>query len=156
MGIDPGTATTGYGIIRVNKNNITCLDYGVILTKNTKTDSERLKEIYNQTEKLLKKYSPKLVSVEKIYFFKNSKTIISVSQARGVILLAVNRKKIKLIELTPLEAKLSISGFGRANKRQVQEIVKKILKLDKIPKPDDAADALALAIVASGVKSIRF
>ncbi len=155
MGIDPGTATTGFGIIKTTGKNIVCLDYGAIETKKEKTDSQRLSEIYKKTNHIIKKYSPDLVLVEKIYFFKNSKTIISVSQARGVILLAINKKKVAVSELTPLEVKLSITGYGKATKRQVQESVKKILGLKKIPRPDDAADALAIAIVGSKLKELK-
>ncbi|MFH0739542.1 MAG: crossover junction endodeoxyribonuclease RuvC [bacterium] len=146
MGIDPGTATTGFGIIKKDRSNFLMLDYGVIATSPKETASKRLEKIFQEISLILKKHKPNLVVVEKLYFFKNLKTAMPVAEARGVILLATQQNKIKLIELTPLEVKMGICGYGRAEKQQVQKMVKEILKLEKIPKPDDSADALALAI----------
>lgn len=146
LGFDPGTATTGFGVIKKNRGNFLMLDYGIIATSPKDTDSERLEKIFQETSLILKKTKPDLVVVEKLYFFKNLKTAMPVAQAKGVILLAIQKKKIKIIELTPLEVKMGICGYGRAEKQQVQRMVKETLKLEKIPKPDDAADALALAI----------
>ena len=146
FGIDPGTATTGFGIIKKERGNFEMLDYGVIITSPKDTPSKRLEKIFKEISLLLKKIRPDLIVVEKLYFFKNLKTAMPVAEARGVILLAIQQRKIKVIELTPLEVKMGICGYGRAEKQQVQKMVKETLKLEKIPKPDDAADALALAI----------
>ncbi len=146
LGIDPGTATTGFGIVKKDKGNFIMLDYGIIATSPKDIASKRLEKIFKEISVILKKHKPDLVVVEKLYFFKNLKTAMPVAEARGVILLAIQQNKIKIIELTPLEVKMGICGYGRAEKQQVQKMVKEILKLEKIPKPDDAADALALAI----------
>jgi len=151
MGVDPGTATTGFGVLEKTKQGLSCLDYGAIITSRDDPQETRLNRIYNQITKLLAKHQPKIIVVEKLFFFKNLKTALPVSEARGVILLAIAKKKIKIIELTPLEIKMGICGYGRADKKQVQEMVKTILGLDKIPKPDDAADALAAAICGERV-----
>lgn len=145
-GIDPGTATTGFGIVKKNGNDFMAIDFGVIKTSPKDSASKRLQKIFQKTLFLLKKYKPNLVVVEKLYFFKNLKTAMPVAEARGVILLAIQQNKTKIIELTPLEVKMGICGYGRAEKQQVQKMVQETLKLEKIPKPDDAADALALAI----------
>lgn len=145
-GIDPGTATTGFGVVKKDRGSFLMLDYGVITTSPKDTNSKRLEKIFQEIFLLLKKHKPDLVVVEKLYFFKNLKTAMPVAEARGVILLAIQQNRIKIIELTPLEVKMGICGYGRAEKQQVQKMVKEILKLEKIPKPDDAADALALAI----------
>ena len=162
IGIDPGTTNMGFGVIK--KSNVSsrkdrgveCLGYGLIKTTSNLSQAEHLREISNGLNRLIKKYQPKYLAVEKIYFFKNAKTIISVSEARGVVLLTAARKKIELIELTPLQVKTCICGYGRATKQQIQKIVKYILGLNKTPEPDDAADALALAICALGsIKNLR-
>lgn len=151
IGIDPGTATTGYGIIKVKKkkNNFQCLEYGIIKTDPSFSPQARLKKLYLQIAKILRKYQPKLLVLEKLYFFKNLKTAIPVAQAQGVILLAASKRKIEVKEFTPLEVKMGICGYGRAQKIQIQKMVKKILNLKEIPKPDDAGDALAVAICGS-------
>lgn len=146
LGIDPGTATTGFGIVEKQKDNFILVDYGVILTKPKRPSQERLEDIFNEIILLLKKFKPDYLIIEKLYFFKNLKTVMPVAESRGVVLLAGAIQKVKIIELTPLEVKMGICGYGRAEKQQVQKMVKEILKLEKIPKPDDAADALALAI----------
>jgi len=145
-GIDPGTATTGYGVIKKSKKGLTFLACGCIKTFPTESPQERLKQIFNEMNGLIKKYKPDVLVVEKIFFFKNAKTLIPVSQAKGVILLAGAKKKVPIYEFTPLQVKMNIIGYGRAEKSQVQKMVKMLLKLKKIPKPDDAADALGLAI----------
>ncbi|NQU82814.1 MAG: crossover junction endodeoxyribonuclease RuvC [Parcubacteria group bacterium] len=145
-GIDPGTAITGFGFIRKEKRSLECLDYGVIRTDKKDSAEERLNILYNQITKLLTKHKPELLVIEKLFFFKNLKTAMPVSEARGVILLAAAKKKIKVEEITPLQVKMGICGYGRADKKQVQKMVKEILKLDDIPKPDDAADALGAAV----------
>jgi len=158
LGIDPGTATTGYGVIRKIKKTgakgqgeVKCLDYGIISTNPSLPDGERLKKIHLEISRLIKKYKPMVLAVENIYFFKNLKTAFPVSQAKGVILLAAADKKIPAYELTPLQAKMAITGYGRADKKQVQKMVKVLLNLKEIPRPDDAADALAIAIACSFV-----
>ncbi len=146
IGIDPGTATTGYGVIKKTKRKLNCLDYGIIQTTPSFSPEARLKKIHLELSKLLNKYKPKILVVEKLYFFKNIKTAIPVSEAKGVILLTAAKKKIKVKEFTPLEVKMGICGYGRATKQQIQKMVKEILNLKEIPKPYDAADALAIAL----------
>jgi len=145
LGIDPGTATTGWGVIK-KTNDFKYLGCGCIKTSKDLKPEERLKLIYNQLNEIIRKYKPEVIVVEKLFFFKNAKTAIPVSQARGVILLAAAKKKLPVYEFTPLEVKLNIVGYGRAEKIQLQKMTKKILCLEEIPKPDDAADALGLAI----------
>lgn len=145
LGIDPGTATTGYGLIKKEKA-LELVDYGCIKTSKNLSSPERLKELYNQLDNLIKKYKPDIVAVEDIFFFKNLKTVIKVSEARGVILLAASRLNIPVVEYTPLQVKQAVVGYGRAEKMQVQKMVKVLLNLKEAPKSDDAADALAIAI----------
>lgn len=149
LGIDPGTAIVGFGIIDRVYNNYTTIDYGVIRTPSDMDMPDRLKEIYEGIISLIEIYKPDEISVEELFFNRNTTTAISVGQARGVILLAASQKGIPVGEYTPLQVKQAIAGFGRAEKKQVQFMVKNILKLDEIPKPDDAADGLALAICHS-------
>lgn len=149
VGIDPGTAIVGYGIIECINNNYKLLDYGCIYTDKNKEMSKRLDEIYNGIELIFKTYKPDYVAVEELFFFKNNKTVISVGQARGVILLCAEKNGIKLGEYTPLQVKMGITGYGKSTKSQVQEMVRIVLKLKEIPKPDDAADALAIAVTHS-------
>jgi len=150
IGIDPGLATIGYGIIqRVKKSGkgaFLCLDYGLIKTLPSFSQGERLKKIHKELNFLLKKYRPEILAVENIYFFKNQKTALPVSQAKGVILFTAANRKIPIYEFTPLQVKLRITGYGRADKKEVQKETQKILKLKELPRPDDAADALAIAI----------
>lgn len=145
LGIDPGVATTGYGVVEMQKK-LKCLGYGVIKTEPTLIMAERLKKINNDLNKLIRKYRPDALAVENIYFFKNLKTAMPVSQAKGVILLTAAKKNIPVHEVTPLQAKMTITGYGRAEKKQVQKMIKILLHLKEIPEPDDAADALAVAI----------
>ncbi len=146
LGIDPGTATTGYGVVRKSQKGIDFVACGCIKTFPKDSPQDRLNQIFNQTNKLIKDFSPEVLVIERLFFFKNAKTAIPVSQARGVLLLAAARKKIPVYEFTPLEVKMNIVGYGRAQKAQMQKMVKKLLNLDKIPRPDDAADALGIAI----------
>ena len=145
LGIDPGTATTGYGVIKRSKT-LKCLGHGVIKTSPSSSMPERLKVLSNELGKLIKKHKPDILAVENVYFFKNLKTALPVSQAKGVILLAAAQKNVKVRELTPLQVKMGITGYGRAEKKQIQKMVQILLNLKGIPKPDDAADALAVAI----------
>ncbi len=165
IGVDPGTATTGYGVIKIKnhpvesgtriKNRLKCLGYGVIKTNPSLSSEERLKKIHNALSKLLREYKPKILATEKLYFFKNLKTAIPVSQAQGVILLAAAKKKIEVHQFTPLEVKIGICGYGRAEKKQVQRMIKEILQLKEIPKPDDAADGLAVAVCCAFKIALR-
>lgn len=149
LGIDPGTATTGYGLIEKNSDVISHLKHGIISTKPQTNAGPRLLQIFQELQRLIKKSQPDLIAVEKLFFFKNLKTALPVSEARGVILLSAAQQKKPVIELTPLQVKMGICGYGRADKKQVQKMVREILKLKKIPKPDDAADALAVALCAA-------
>ena len=146
IGIDPGTAIVGYGIIDYNKNKYSIVDYGVILTSKDLSNEERLEIVYNELNKILKKYKPEFMAIEDLFYFKNNKTVISVAQARGVILLAGKQNNIPISSYTPLQVKIGITGYGKAEKKQVQLMVQKFLGLFEIPKPDDAADALAICI----------
>lgn len=149
LGIDPGTATTGFGLIKKSGSKLTKLDAGVISTPKTEHMQNRLKMLYDDLSQLVKTHQPDYIAVEKLFFTNNITTAMSVSQARGIALLVAAQNKIELAEYTPLQVKMSVTGYGQAEKKQVQEMVKKILKLSVIPKPDDAADALAIAICHS-------
>lgn len=146
LGIDPGTAIVGYSIIEYENKNTKLLDYGCIYTSKDLPMDERLLQIFNELEEIIKKYNPEHMAVEELFYFKNNKTVISVGEARGVILLAGKKNGLKLGEYTPLQVKIGITGYGKADKKQVQLMVKTILKMKEIPKPDDAADAIAIAI----------
>lgn len=142
LGIDPGQADTGWGVIDGER----CLDYGVIRTSPDLEPSERLRVLFNEMLSIIDRFEPRALGVEGLYFFKNKKTAMRVAEARGVILLAGARKKLPIYSFTPLQVKMAMTGYGRASKKQVQEMVKEILKLDEVPKPDDAADALGVAL----------
>ncbi len=149
LGIDPGTAIIGYGVIeesKIKSQKLKIIDYGCITTTPDFSTAERLEKLHLELKKLIKKYKPDIVAVEDIFFFKNLKTAIKVSQARGVILLTIAEAKIKLAEYTPLQIKQAVACYGRADKNQVQKMVKALLGLKEVPRPDDAADALAIAI----------
>ena len=149
LGIDPGLATVGYGVILKNGNSTKVLDYGIISTSKNDTLPTRLKQIYASVTALIDKYQPDAVAMEELFFQNNQKTAIAVAEARGVSLLACIHKLNQLYEYTPLQIKSALTGQGRAEKRQVQYMVKAILNLKEIPKPDDAADALAVALCHS-------
>ncbi len=146
IGIDPGTATTGYGIIKAKGGEYECIDYGTIKTPAGWRSEDRLNKIGEDFDELLKKHDPKIMAIESLFFFKNTKSAMPVSQARGVIMMFAARRGMQVHEYTPLQAKMATVGYGRAEKKQVQEMVKILLNLDAVPKPDDAADALAIAI----------
>ena len=147
LGIDPGTATTGYGFVRQrNDDSLETIAYGVILTPAKMPAHERLISIYDQLNELLLLHQPERCAVEKLFFQKNVTNAIAVGQARGVVMLALAQAGMEPAEYTPNEIKLAVSGYGAAGKRQVQEMVRMLLELEKIPRPDDAADALAVAI----------
>jgi crossover junction endodeoxyribonuclease RuvC len=152
LGIDPGIADTGFGIIKATRGKITCLTYGSIKTPKKTELSDRLETLYQDLDSLLKRYRPDLASVEQLFFNTNVTTALAVGQARGVVLLALKQNKIPIVNFTPSQVKSSVCSYGKAPKLQVQKMVKSILKLEKLPQPDDAADALALAICASGAR----
>ncbi len=149
LGIDPGTATVGYGVISKEKSRLSFLGCGCIKTSKALSQAERLLIIKKELGKIIKRIKPQIIAVEELFFFKNLKTAIKVSEARGVILLTAKEGRLIIEEFTPLEVKIAVAGYGRAEKQQVQKMVKVILSLKEIPKPDDAADALAIAICAA-------
>lgn len=150
LGIDPGIADTGYGVIKKDRaGELVCLGYGSIKTKAKDEMGNRLEIINKELTKIIKKYKPSLMPVEQLFFCKNVKTALVVGQARGVIILTARQNKIELVEFTPLQVKQAVAAYGQASKLQVQKMVKLLLNLDKLPKPDDAADALAIAICAA-------
>ena len=146
LGIDPGYATVGYGVIDYRNNHFSVIDYGAILTDAKTPFNERLEKIYDELCGIIERHNPEAMSIEKLFYNSNAKTVIDVSQARGVIMLAAQKNKLPAYEYTPLQVKQSVVGYGRAEKKQVQEMTKRILALEKVPKPDDTADALAMAI----------
>ncbi len=146
LGIDPGTGILGFGVIDVEKGNITFVDAGVIRTPVKEDDAVRLLTIYDELTEIIKDTKPQMVSVEKLFFAKNVTTAMSVAQARGVVLLCAMQAGLQIVEYTPMQIKQAITGYGKADKKQMQEMVRIILGLESIPKPDDAADALAAAI----------
>ncbi|OGI31551.1 MAG: crossover junction endodeoxyribonuclease RuvC [Candidatus Moranbacteria bacterium RIFCSPLOWO2_12_FULL_48_12] len=146
LGIDPGTATVGWGVIEVDGSKNVAVAFGHISTSKDLPLAERLLEISKDLTTIVKKYKPEEAAVEELFFFKNQKTVISVAQARGSILLTLENLCVKVFGYTPLEVKQALTNYGRADKSQVQLIVKALLKLSAIPQPDDVADALALAL----------
>ncbi len=146
IGIDPGLATVGFGVLRKEENGIMPVSYGCIRTSSEKQTPERLLEIYAEINALFDKYRPDAVAVERLFFNKNVTNAMSVSEARGVIFLAAQQKNIPLFEYTPNQVKQAITGSGRADKKQMQEMIKRLLNLDEVPQPDDAADGLSIAL----------
>lgn len=146
LGIDPGTATTGWAILEQHKKELLPIAYGHISTSSKDSTCQRLKEVAGDIEEIIEKYRPTEGVVEDLFFFKNVKTAMKVSQSRGAIMLTLIKANLKVFEYTPLQVKQAVTGYGRADKNQVQLMVKNILKLKEIPKPDDTADALAIAI----------
>lgn len=146
LGIDPGTAITGYGLIENTKDKPRVIDFGCILTESHLPQGERLKKINLELNKIINRYNPAVLAIENVYFFKNLKTVMPVSQAKGVIMFTAAKKNIPIFEYTPLQVKMTVAGYGRAEKKQVQKMIKVLLDLDKHPKSDDAADALGVAL----------
>jgi len=146
LGLDPGTATTGWAILEEKGGKMQALAYGHISTKAKTPESKRLLEISTDLNKIIDKYEPTEAGIEKIFFFKNQKTIIQIGQARGSLLLTLEQKNVRIFGYTPLQVKQAVTGYGKAEKKQVQLMVKEILKLKTIPTPDDTADAIAIAI----------
>ncbi len=146
LGIDPGYAIVGFGIIKYEKGRLSVIDFGAITTPAGMEFPERLRCIYEDLSYLFDKYKPDAMAVEKLFFNTNKKTAVDVAQARGVILLAAKMHGAECFEYTPLQVKQSVVGYGRAEKKQVQEMTRQLLGLSAVPKPDDTADALAMAI----------
>lgn len=153
IGIDPGTATTGFAVLENEKGTTRLLDFGCIRTSKTLNQSTRLTQISNDLQEIINKWKPEKAAVEKLFFKKNIKTAISVAEARGVILQKLNEENIETSEFTPLEIKSSLCGYGKADKKMVQHMVKLILNLTVTPEPDDAADAAAAAICLAHARS---
>ena len=146
LGIDPGTATSGYGLITEKNDRLVFVDHGVIKTSKKDDSQVRLRQIFTGFREIIVSYKPKQIAIEKLFFGVNSKTAMAVGQARGILLLLAAQFGIRVAEYTPLEVKLAVTGYGKADKKQVQQMVKHLLRLSELPKPDDAADALAIAI----------
>jgi crossover junction endodeoxyribonuclease RuvC len=146
LGIDPGTAATGYGLVERNGSHLRMVEFGVVETLAGGTAGERLVAIHAGVVGLIERHRPALVGVERIFFSRNVQTAFSVGQARGVVLLAAAQSGLPIFEYTPNEVKIAVTGYGRATKEQVQRMVQTVLRLVEVPTPDDAADALAVAI----------
>lgn len=155
LGIDPGTAITGWGIIKDAKQGVEMVAYGCIETSKHKTDVERLKETAEDLHAIIQEYQPEEMAIEELFFFKNLKTAIKVAQSRGVLMYVTASQKISVAEYTPLQIKQALTGYGRAEKKQMQIMVQSVLKLKEMPEPDDAADALAVAICHQQSRKIK-
>lgn len=153
LGIDPGTGILGFGVIEANRGKAQLVDGGVIRTPAKEDDAVRLQTIFEEISDIIAQSKPEVMSVEKLYFAKNVTTAMTVAQARGVVLLAGKQAGLEIYEYTPLQIKQTLTGYGRAEKKQIQEMVKVILGLKEVPKPDDCADALAAAITHANTKS---
>jgi len=152
LGIDPGLAITGYGVITYTQKEITCVASGAITSTPRESFGERLGKIHKSILKIIRTYRPSVMAIEELFFAKNAKTAIKVGQARGVAILAAWQCKIAVREFTPLQVKQAITGYGFASKSQIQKMVKLLLRLKSTPKPDDVADALAVAICCAQTK----
>lgn len=146
LGIDPGIADTGYGVIESEGSHLNCLTYGSIKTSSKLDLITRLDILHKELDKIIKKYKPDLAAIEQLFFNKNVRTALIVGQARGVALLTLKQNNLQIVDYTPSQVKSAVSSYGKASKLQVQKMVKLILKLKELPQPDDAADALAIAI----------
>jgi len=149
LGIDPGYGRLGFGLVKVQAGNLSAVDYGCITTSVKSPHAKRLLKISTDLKKVLKKHRPDLVAIEQIFFAKNVKTAIKVSEARGAILLAAQESGYQIVEFTPLQVKVAITGYGQAEKSQVQKLVERLLKIKQKITSDDAADALAIAVCAA-------
>lgn len=155
LGIDPGTAIVGWAILDEVGGCVNATAYGHITTSPKNTTAERLFEVVNDLRQVIAKYDPDEAAVEDLFFFKNVKTVMKVSQARGSILLTLEENCVNIFEYTPLQVKQALTGYGRAEKKQIQLMVKNILKLKEIPKPDDTADAIAIALCHINSRKMR-
>ena len=149
LGIDPGTGITGWGIVDKEYNRLQVVDYGCIRTEANTLNQRRLCEIYDAALLLLQEYQPDEMAIEELFYNRNSTTVISVGKARGVLILAAAQRGLQVFEYTPLQIKQAVTGYGKADKKQVQFMIKNMLGLTAVPKPDDAADALAVAVCHS-------
>jgi len=156
MGIDPGIADTGYGFIAADGGELELIAYGTIKTYKSLDLGKRLSELEKQLSQLISRHQPEIAVIEQLFFCNNAKTALIVGQARGVALLTAYNAGLKIFELTPLQIKQGITGYGGADKKQMQSMVKTILNLKEVPRPDDAADALAMAICGSSIKNYNF
>lgn len=152
IGIDPGTGILGFGVIDITGRSVELVDAGVIRTPVKEDDAVRLETIYHELTDIIVQTKPTIMSVEKLFFVKNVTTGMTVSQARGVVLLCARLAGLEIFEYTPMQIKQSVTGYGKADKKQVQEMVRVLLKLKEVPKPDDAADALAAALTHASSK----
>ena len=146
LGIDPGMAIVGYSVLKSENSCLNLISSGSIQTHSDTPTSQRLLEIYEDMCTVIEKFKPDAASIEKLFYFKNQKTIIPVAEARGVILMALEKYKVSIYEFTPLEVKQNLTGFGRANKKEVEKMVKITLNRDNLPKLDDTVDSIAMAI----------
>ena len=146
LGIDPGYAIVGYGVLEYNGNKFKVIEYGAITTDASMEMFDRLKSIHDDLNKIIERVKPDFKAIEELFFNSNQKTAINVAQARGVLLLSALNHGVEVFEYTPLQVKQAVAGYGRADKNQVQQMVKLLLGLEKVPKPDDTADAVAIAI----------
>ncbi|MBR2750199.1 MAG: crossover junction endodeoxyribonuclease RuvC [Clostridiales bacterium] len=146
VGIDPGYAITGFGVVSYEKNHFQVLDYGAITTKAHTPFEQRLLTIHQQMDVLIERFHPDVMAIEELFFARNTTTAIGTAQARGVVILAAAEANIPVYEYTPMQIKQAVTGYGRADKNQVSQMVKMLLNLEKMPKPDDVTDALAVAI----------
>lgn len=153
IGIDPGTGILGFGVIEVSANDVQLVDAGVIRTPVKEDDAVRLETIYHELTDIIAQTKPSMMSVEKLFFSRNVTTAMTVSQARGVVLLCARLASLEIFEYTPMQIKQAVTGYGKADKKQVQEMVRILLKLKEIPRPDDAADALAAALTHASIRS---
>ncbi len=154
LGIDPGIAIVGYGVVDKEGNSYKTIAYDAVTTRAHTPLPERLEKVYNGVNEIIKKYKPDAMSIEELFFNNNAKTALTVGQARGVIILAAMQNKIPVYEYTPLQVKQALTGYGRASKTQIQQMMKSMLGLSEVPKPDDVADALAIAVCHGN--SMRF
>lgn len=154
MGIDPGTSLIGYGIIDADGKNYKAVYFGDLKTGKNIRNADRVKSVHDFFEKLIKKYQPDKIALESLFFFKNAKTVIKVSEIRGVLMYVAAKNGVEIAEFTPLQVKQAVSSYGRAEKAQVQKMVQLILNLKAIPKPDDIADALAIAICCANTTDL--
>lgn len=146
LGVDPGTAITGFGLVEDQPSKIRAIKYGAIRTESHLPMSQRLKNIYDEVTRLIDEFQPEVVAIESLFFNKNVKTALTVGQARGVVMLAAANSGLEVAEYTPLQVKQAVVGYGRATKNQIQEMVKLLLNLKEVPTPDDVADAMAIGI----------
>ncbi|MBQ0012021.1 MAG: crossover junction endodeoxyribonuclease RuvC [Clostridiales bacterium] len=146
LGIDPGYAITGYGVVSYERNHFTVLDYGAITTKAHTPFEQRLLTLHQQLDAIIARFQPEVMAIEELFFQRNTTTAIGTAQARGVLILAAAEGNIPVYEYTPMQIKQAVTGYGRADKNQVSTMVKMLLNLESVPKPDDVTDALAIAI----------